>query len=220
MKGAPTKWTANDLAASLIAKLQLDRHVVVREVQLFDGPPFCRGDLVAMERRGSGKPRVKVFEIKVGRSDFWADVRADKWRAYRAAGPVYFATPRGLVTKAELPDGAGLIEMTEDRRWLWTRRARPEARDLQGPPIELVRRLVLAAWDQADMRARAEMRPRYFSDYMAAKNARTEFGRKVCALAADLERAERLIAYAEKQHRELNEQRYNGVQWPRLDVAI
>lgn len=67
--------------------------------------------------------RPKVFEIKVTRSDFLSDVRADKWRKYlHVGGQVYFATPAGLVTRDEIPKGAGLIERSE-RAWKYTRRA-------------------------------------------------------------------------------------------------
>jgi hypothetical protein len=56
------------------------------------------------------KPRPTVYEVKVTRADFLADVRAEKHRRYEpAAERCYFATPTGLVDRREAPEGWGLI---------------------------------------------------------------------------------------------------------------
>lgn len=55
-------------------------------------------------------PMPAIYEIKVTRQDFQSDVRTDKWMKYtRICSRFYFATPSGLVKKAEVPEEAGLI---------------------------------------------------------------------------------------------------------------
>lgn len=55
------------------------------------------------------------YECKATVSDFEGDVLAGKWEKY--LGPFrrfYFATPKGLVSKADVPDPAGLIVWNPD----------------------------------------------------------------------------------------------------------
>lgn len=50
-----------------------------------------------------------AYEVKVSRSDFLSDMRAEKFRRYLAfCGRLYFATPAGMVDKKEVPEGMGL----------------------------------------------------------------------------------------------------------------
>lgn len=51
-----------------------------------------------------------VHEVKVSRADFWADVKAEKWRKYQPfCSHFFFVAPVGMVTKDEVPKEAGLI---------------------------------------------------------------------------------------------------------------
>lgn len=60
-------------------------------------------------------PMPAIYEIKVTRQDFQSDVRSDKWMKYtRICSRFYFATPRGLVKKTEVPQDAGLIVRGEN----------------------------------------------------------------------------------------------------------
>jgi hypothetical protein len=52
-----------------------------------------------------------IYEVKVSRADFLADLaKQEKREAYAAlAEAVYYCCPNGLIDKAEVPDGFGLI---------------------------------------------------------------------------------------------------------------
>lgn len=56
---------------------------------------------------------VDGYEVKCSRNDFFTDVQAMKWRKYLSVcDRVVFVTPPGLVTKDDVPDGAGLAVWT------------------------------------------------------------------------------------------------------------
>jgi hypothetical protein len=68
-----------------------------------------RPDALAMDKSFS-RPRFTVYEVKVSRSDFLADTNAGKWQGYWKVGEaIYFAVPEGLIKKAQVPEGAGLM---------------------------------------------------------------------------------------------------------------
>ena len=52
-----------------------------------------------------------IYEVKVSRADFRADVaRPEKRQAYRdLAEAVYYCCPEGMVAASEVPDGCGLL---------------------------------------------------------------------------------------------------------------
>lgn len=52
-----------------------------------------------------------IYEVKVSRADFLADVaKPDKRAAYASlAEAVYYCCPQGLIAKAEVPEGFGLV---------------------------------------------------------------------------------------------------------------
>jgi DNA repair protein MmcB-like len=52
-----------------------------------------------------------VHEIKVSRADFFSDVKSDKWKKYTPfCSHFFFVSPKGMVQKDEVPQGAGLLE--------------------------------------------------------------------------------------------------------------
>lgn len=57
-----------------------------------------------------------AYEIKVSRSDFLHEIKHPKKRqtAVLYSNEFYFVTPKGLVSKEEIPEGCGLIEVKED----------------------------------------------------------------------------------------------------------
>lgn len=74
---------------------------------------------------------VSIYEIKISRSDFLSDIRSDKWRGYLDhCHRFYFAVTKGMVSKDEIPQEAGLI-VRGDTGWL-TLKAAP-ARDVEIP---------------------------------------------------------------------------------------
>jgi hypothetical protein len=51
-----------------------------------------------------------VHEIKVSRSDFFSDVKSEKWKKYQPfCSHFYFVCPLGMVQKSEVPIEAGLM---------------------------------------------------------------------------------------------------------------
>lgn len=77
-----------------------------------------------------------VFEIKVRRADFLADVRALKYRRYFEMGAqVSFAALDGMIRRQELPAGCGLIVRRRDGRCF------PRWRVVRGAPVNRQMRL-------------------------------------------------------------------------------
>ncbi|WDZ97958.1 MmcB family DNA repair protein [Herbaspirillum sp. WKF16] len=77
-----------------------------------------------------------AYECKVSVADFRADITKGKWTDYlRFACAVIFAVPEGLITKADLPAGCGLI-VRSAAGW----------RTLKGPTMRPLENLPLDAW--------------------------------------------------------------------------
>lgn len=69
------------------------------------------------------KPLITGFEVKCSRSDFTGD---SKWQGYlqsKMVSKLYFAAPRGLIKKSELPEQVGLCEIDADGSIRWTKKA-------------------------------------------------------------------------------------------------
>lgn len=61
---------------------------------------------------------VRLYEVKISKSDFLADVQMGKYLKYLdCCTQFYFAAPAGLLTKDDLPVGCGLITRSEDKGW-------------------------------------------------------------------------------------------------------
>lgn len=109
-----TRWESGDIAA--------------QEVSL---GPFGSGgaaDVVSI-RPSWSKPRPTIYEVKVSRSDFLSDIRSDKWERYVPYSKrLYFATPKDLVDKGEVPKGAGLMYRNENG-WYSVKASRLHHRD-------------------------------------------------------------------------------------------
>lgn len=55
---------------------------------------------------------IRIYEVKISRADFQQDVRAEKYKRYFPhCSQLLFATPKGMITRAEIPDGCGLITL-------------------------------------------------------------------------------------------------------------
>jgi len=63
--------------------------------------------------RNGGKAQVRIFEIKVSRSDFLAELKNHRKRlnAMELANEFLFAAPVGMIDPKELPEGCGLVEI-------------------------------------------------------------------------------------------------------------
>lgn len=80
-------------------------------------PTVRRIDFLLMRISRASKPRHEriALEVKVSRADFRRDTD-DKRRAwFEVADRFAYVTPKGLITKDEVPEGCGLIEYDESR---------------------------------------------------------------------------------------------------------
>ena len=81
-----------------------------------------RLDFLAMKRSWA-HPNVYGYEIKHSRNDF---LRDNKWRAYlEYCTDFYFVAPQKILDKSELPDEAGLIVTSANRKRLFTIKKAP-----------------------------------------------------------------------------------------------
>lgn len=86
-----------------------------------------------------------AFEVKVTRSDFLSEIKKPEKRAsaMSVAHQFFFVTPEGLVTKDEIPEGCGLMEIALDGERLITLNA--PKRDVDDPPMRFIASLLRSA---------------------------------------------------------------------------
>lgn len=112
-----------------------------------------RLDYWAMDAIPSKRFRRVVFEIKVSRADFLAELRQPlkRRRALLLSNEFYFITPPGLVKAAELPPECGLAEVVDHGtfRSIYFRHAAPW-RDTSPPTWQFLAAVVRRAKRKAD----------------------------------------------------------------------
>lgn len=122
-------------------RLGRERHIVWTEVTLPDGG---RADVYAFRPWGSFRDQT-VYEVKVSRSDFWNDVNKGKYRKYLPhCHRLFFVVPAGLVKKAEVPEGCGLI--TRQPHGGFRVVVPATRREIEDPPIEWLWDLLGRTW--------------------------------------------------------------------------
>jgi len=72
-----------------------------------------RVDLLAMHPHPSKRNERIAFEIKISRTDFNRELRKPlkRWAGMLFTNRFYFAAPKGLISKSDLPTECGLIEV-------------------------------------------------------------------------------------------------------------
>lgn len=143
--GKARQWTTERLTRDLATTMRLRQYLPVTEVTT---PRGHRIDMACMLRRIEDKP-LMLFEIKVSRSDFLADVRAKKWRNYLEFGALSFAAPYGLIDASEIPDGLGFMQRHANS-WRW--KISPRLREAPKPTWWMYRRLIMRAADESHWR--------------------------------------------------------------------
>lgn len=137
------EWTTFRLTEDLRQTMHLRQYVTATELVL-----SCdqRADLVCIGRGLANIGRAPwIYEVKISRQDFLADLRAGKAAGYSRHGRVAYAAPAKLIDLREVPADIGLI-VRNDRGWRWARL--PARRD--GPPSSLLlHRFLLRATDDA-----------------------------------------------------------------------
>lgn len=146
---------------------------------------------VLVARKSFTNPNFIIYEVKVNRSDFLKDVNQGKYRRYFSdCCQLYFAVPSGLISKAEVPEGTGLI--LRGRNGWYVVKAAP--RREHKPDLELLLKLLMRGYEDHLMQWKQYDRLKNL-EYKGLKEASYQFGIKV---ARDLGDATELIELANK----------------------
>lgn len=158
---------------------------------------LLRFDGFAMTR-SYRKPCIKIYEVKVSRSDF---LRDNKWNLYKQyCNELYFVTPKGLIDKLELPDDVGLIYYNRDgSRKLVTKR-KALWREIE-EPVDVYKYLIYSRLDQ-DRIPFFNDRKEYAEAYLQDKKNKRYIGIKLGSkMAKELQEArERLEMLENREH--------------------
>lgn len=177
MSGAA--WTHDGLLADLASHLRGPERMVWCDMQL--GPSGSpRPDVFTLQKSYS-KPHPAAYEVKISRSDFRSDTTSGKWQAYlKFASSVTFAVPDGLVTLADVPDGAGLI-VRKDAVWRYVRRPTLQRVTI---PFDACMKLLIDGVSRVSVCS--EPRPRTAELWRENAAVRKKFGQAVATAARDL----------------------------------
>jgi DNA repair protein MmcB-like len=118
-------WEHNALAEDLAASKRRSGHIVQTKLSIGTFRTHGEMDLFFM-RPSWTDPAVTCVEVKISRSDFLADVTSGKYTRYRPfCRFLYFAVPKGMVKRDEIPPRIGLYERGEEK-WRTVKRATAE----------------------------------------------------------------------------------------------
>lgn len=120
-----------------------------------------------------------AYEVKISVADYRRDVTAGKWQSYlRYAAGVIFAVPAGLIGKADLPEGCGLMARTDDG---WRTLKAPTLRPVDNLPLDAWIKLMIDGLQrQVDRRM-----PKASDEYRAIGRIELRLGREVGSLLRD-----------------------------------
>lgn len=137
-------------------------------------------------------PQPTSYEVKASKADFRADATAGKWMSYLAfSSRVYFACEAGLLTKADVPQAAGLITLRDGR---WTAIKRPIAQHVSMPQEVCLKLLIDGVGREGPV-----CRRRGWSESATIEKLRKEFGDDVAAVLRDLRSARVSVEYAKRE---------------------
>lgn len=186
------EWTHNELANDLARSKLNDRRMVWEDMQL--GPSgSVRPDVFTIEKSYTN-PKPTVYEVKVSRSDFLADVTAGKYLSYFGfASQLYFACPDGLLKRSEVPEGCGLI-VRKDQVWRAVKRATVHKISL---PEEVALKLLIDGTRRLTEPTKPQ--PRLVHAWEIAKSDRLRLSKSVAEVVRDLDHARSMVEYYQKQ---------------------
>lgn len=149
-----------------------------------------------------------AYECKVSLADFRSDVTSGKWQGYlRYAAAVIFAAPEGLIGKADIPEGCGLIVRGQAG---WRTVKAPTLRPVENLPRDAWIKLLIDGIKREVKRNQPEIMSVWASNY----RLRESLGNDVSDLPSSRMQAkgryedatERLRSAAEDAKKEYNEQ--------------
>lgn len=196
------KWTHDGLAHDLAEHLRSNTARLCWEDMQLGPSGSPRPDVYTMQKSFSRFCPI-AYEIKVSVADFRRDVTAGKWQSYlQFAGGVTFAVPAGLITKADIPAGCGLMVRGPDG---WTTVKAPTLQKVTSLPQSAWLKLLIDGIERQSSRAVVDARSS--SPWMANQKLRKRYGGRIGDLLSNLTNAEnrilRATEEAEKQAKEI-----------------
>lgn len=186
--------THDDLATDLAAHLRgASKRITWEDMQL--GPSgTVRPDVYTMEPTYT-RMTFEAFECKVSVADIRSDVTSGKWQAYlKFANAVTFATPLGLVNKADVPTTCGLICRSPSGQWRYLKR--PTHQVLRVLPWQAWIKLLLDGVERTGYSRRQD----HFNEYLARQKLGKKFGDEVAKNLADLQGLPARLEYEVQCH--------------------
>ncbi|MCR5791376.1 MAG: MmcB family DNA repair protein [Lachnospiraceae bacterium] len=150
--------------------------------------------------RSYTKPCIKIYEVKVSRSDF---LRDNKWNLYKQyCNELYFVVPKGLIEKTELPDDVGLIYYNREGTRKLVTKQKARWRDIE-EPIDVYKYLIYSRLEQ-DRIPFYNSRKEYAADYLQDKRDRKGIGYALGSKMAErLQEAEKKLAELQSREHQL-----------------
>lgn len=106
--------------------------------------------------------RPLAYEVKVSKADYRQDVAKGKWQTYLPfCCAVIFAVPHGLITKADLPSGCGLMTWNGA---IWHTAKAPTLNPLPSLSRDMMMKLLIDGIDRASSHHRVQAKPKWDSD--------------------------------------------------------
>lgn len=199
---AAKTWGHDELAHDLAEHLRANTEIIAWENMQMGPSGSPRPDVYTM-RKSFVRFAPMVYEVKVSVSDFRSDITSGKWQSYlKYAGAVVFAVPAGLINKADVPAGCGLIVRHESG---WRTAKGPTMQRLETLSHEAWVKLMIDGIDREVKRNRAAS-PRECSGWHAARQARKKHGDRIGDLLSDLSTAEVRILEATTMARQQAEE--------------
>lgn len=197
-------WGHDELAHDLAQSLRINpEHMVWENMQM--GPSgSIRPDVYLLKKRYSTFAPV-TYEVKVSVSDFRSDITSGKWQGYlKYSSGVIFAAPAGLINKADVPAGCGLIQRHEE---VWRTVKRPTLQKIETLPHDAWMKMLIDGIDRASAE-RVRQRPSASAWGMQErlrKRFGEDLGRLIHEAMLDVGRLQSFREDIEKRRREIQD---------------
>lgn len=207
----------DELAHDLANHLRVNpEHMVWEDMQM--GPSgSIRPDVYLLKKAYSTFAPI-TYEVKVSVSDFRSDITSGKWQGYlKFSSGVIFAVPAGLINKADVPSGCGLIVRHEE---VWRTVKRPTLQKIETLPHSSWMKMLIDGVERVQFE-RARLRQRSNS-WTIEQQLRKKFGDQLAALITnairDTESLERHREQIAQKRREIDEGHNHYVQSIRAEI--
>lgn len=177
---APKKWGHDELATDLANHLRANTAIMAWENMQLGPAGSPRPDVYAVPKSFTRFAPI-AYEAKISIADFRRDVTAGKWQSYlQFAAGVVFAAPAGLITKADIPNGCGLILRHESG---WRVAKGPTLGNLGNLPRDAWLKLMMDGIERETKRYHVQSRGEG-SYWMAANKLREKLGDEIAGLVS------------------------------------